>query len=92
VNERFGGEISFLGGKGNSDVMAPHVTPELPRCRAHDETDALDLELARRLNEFSAGAEQKADHLRPLAPTIAKLLCWALAASAGAGTALWWVT
>jgi hypothetical protein len=77
---------------GNGDLRKSYANSQTRRCRARDPTDALNLELAKRLNDWSAGSERNADHNKPLDSVLTKLFCWSLLAAAVAIASLWLLT
>lgn len=50
------------------------------RCRPRAQADALDKELARRLNDWMAGADRDTDPAGPITPVIWEALAWSVLA------------
>lgn len=60
-------------------------------CQARSNADALDRELAARLNEqLEAGNEP--DHMKTLRPALMEALLWMVAATVGSVATLLWLT
>ena len=59
-------------------------------CRARDGGDALDLELASRLNSRLSATNSNADHMQPMRPVFKELLYWAIATIGLTAVAIVW--
>jgi hypothetical protein len=61
------------------------------RCRAPADGDALDRELASRLNARLTASDQSADYMQSLRPLFWEILGWALATACLTAAAFFWL-
>lgn len=61
-------------------------------CRARKGADALDEELALRLNARLAGTDERSDSAQSLRAVLRELAWWSAGAIAAGTLALWWLT
>jgi hypothetical protein len=66
-------------------------SPVPARCRAPAHGDALDRELANRLNARLAGTERSADYMQSLRPVFGEIACWAVATGCLTAAAAFWL-
>jgi hypothetical protein len=61
------------------------------RCRAPAHGDALDRELASRLNARLTASDQSADYMQSMRPIFREMLCWAVATAGLTAAAFFWL-
>lgn len=75
----------------NRDEQPSFAGAVVVRCRAPADGDALDLELANRLNGLLNETAHRADYTQSLRPVFKELLAWALATACLTAAAAFWL-